>query len=223
VARRADDPFDELAAGITALTGRPATAEDRNRFQTYLDLFLRWNRTHRMTALHSPAAIVRTLFLDSLLFLPLLPPRPASIVDIGAGAGIPGLPLRLVEPRLALTLVEARRKRVSFLRVVCRELGLNDVVVKEGRAEELIEEDPTLAGSFDAVVSRAVGPVRLLVPVALRYLKPGGVFLASGPPKPRPGGPPGNLMEVVQVSNPGARGSRVFLRARKDSNVPRGT
>jgi 16S rRNA (guanine527-N7)-methyltransferase len=223
VARQADDPFHELAAGITALTGRPATPEDRRRFKAYLDLFLRWNRTHRMTALRSPAAIVRTLFLDSLLFLPLLPPPPAAIVDLGAGAGIPGLPLRLVEPRLALTLVEARRKRVSFLRVVCRELGLDDVVVKEGRAEELIEQDPTLPGSFDAVVSRAVGPVRLLVPVALRYLKPGGVFLASGPPKPHPGGLEGGLIEVVEVMSPGARAPRVFLRATKGYNVPRGT
>ena len=76
-----------------------------------------------MTALESPAEIVRGLFLDSLLFLRLLPARPISLVDIGAGSGIPGLPLRLVDDRITLTLVESKRKRISFLLAVCRELS----------------------------------------------------------------------------------------------------
>ncbi|HEU5154300.1 MAG TPA: 16S rRNA (guanine(527)-N(7))-methyltransferase RsmG, partial [Gemmatimonadales bacterium] len=130
-----------------------------------------------MTAFRSPAEIVRGLFLDSLLFLPVLPPRPLRLVDIGAGSGIPGLPIRLVDPAVSLTLVEAKRKRVSFLHTACRELALPDVVVIEGRAEKLVERDSALAESFDAVVARAVGSEEAMVALALRYLKPGGVVV----------------------------------------------
>jgi 16S rRNA (guanine527-N7)-methyltransferase len=210
--RRAADPLDELLAAVEALA-HPVGPEDRRRFQQYLDLFLRWNRTHRMTALESPAAVVRELFVDSLLFLPLLPPGPLAVVDIGAGAGIPGLPLRLAAPRLALTLVEARRKRVSFLRAVQRELGLEDVTIEEGRAEELVGRKAALAGAFDAVVARAVGPATTLRPIAFKYLKAGGLLLVSGPPEP---GPQVGF-EVVRVRVPGARGTRAFLRAIKES------
>jgi len=72
VARQDPDHLRELLSAIPELTGRPATAEDRGRFERYLDLFTRWNQVHRMTALRSPAEVVRGLFLDSLLFLPVL-------------------------------------------------------------------------------------------------------------------------------------------------------
>jgi 16S rRNA (guanine527-N7)-methyltransferase len=212
LSRRASDPLDELLTAIEAIA-HPPTPEDRRRFQQYLDLFLRWNRTHRMTALESPSAVVRELFIDSLLFLPLLPAGPLAVVDIGAGAGIPGLPLRLADPRIALTLVEARRKRVSFLRAARRELGLEDVAIEEGRAEELVERKAELAAAFDVVVARAVGPARALLPIAYKYLKVGGILLVSGPPNPtREGG-----FEVARVRIPGGRGSRAFLRAIKTS------
>jgi 16S rRNA (guanine527-N7)-methyltransferase len=206
-------------AGLTALVGRAATGEDRRSFQRYLDLFLHWNQVHRMTALDSPGEIVRDLFLDSLLFFALLPARPLKIVDIGAGAGIPGLPIRLADPGIALTLVESRRKRVSFLRAACRDLRLTDVIVKEGRAEELIRDDPDLAGAFDVAVMRAVGPIVTLLPMALGYLRPGGLLIASGSPGASAQGP----VEIVRVPVPGRRSVRSFLRAEKGSSVPRGT
>ena len=194
------------------LTGRPAGPDDRRRFQQYLDIFLRWNRTYRMTALDSAGAIVRDLFIDSLLFLPLLPHRPITLVDIGAGAGIPGLPLRLADPAIAVTLVEARRKRVSFLLAVRRQLDLEDVAVREGRAEVLVEQEADLVGGFDVVVARSVGPATALLPLARKYLKPGGLFVASGPPNPLPQEP----FEVARIAVPGTRKHRVFLRAVKE-------
>lgn len=217
--KRTPGPLDELMAGLAVLAGRPTTSEDRRSFQQYLDLFLRWNQVHRMTALDSTRDIVRELFLGSLLFLALLPARPLKIADIGAGAGIPGLPIRLVDPRIALTLVESRRKRVSFLRAACRELRLGDVSVKEARAEELIREEPDLRGAFDVVVTRAVGPAVGLLPVALEYLRPGGLFIAAGSPHASAQG----SLEVARVTVPGTRSARTFLRAQKGSNVPRGT
>jgi 16S rRNA (guanine527-N7)-methyltransferase len=213
LSRRGDDPLDELMVALRSLTGRPAGPDDRRRFQRYLDLFLRWNRTHRMTALDSAGAVVQDLFIDSLLFLALLPPRPLALVDIGAGAGIPGLPLRLADPAIAVTLVEARRKRVSFLLAARRELDLGNVVVKEGRAEALLEQEPGLAGSFDVVVARSVGPAAALLPLAHKYLKAGGIFVASGPPNPVPQEP----FEIVRVGVPGTRKRRAFLKTSKES------
>jgi len=198
---------------LQTLTGRPAGPDDRRRFQQYLDLFLRWNRTYRMTALGSADAVVRDLFIDSLLFLPLLPARPLELADIGAGAGIPGLPLRLADPGIAVTLVEARRKRVSFLLAAQRELDLGNVIVKEGRAEALLTQEPGLSGRFDVVVARSVGPASALLPLARKYLKIGGLFVASGPPNPLPQEP----FEIVRIGIPGTRKSRVFLKSTKAS------
>jgi 16S rRNA (guanine527-N7)-methyltransferase len=166
-----------------------------------------------MTALDSAAAVVEDLFIDSLLFLALLPPRPLALVDIGAGAGIPGLPLRLADPAITVTLVEARRKRVSFLLAAQRELHLDNVTVKEARAELLLEQEPVLAGAFDVVVARSVGPAEALLSLARKYLKAGGLFVAAGPPNPLPQEP----FEIIRVAIPGTRKSRIFLRAAKES------
>jgi 16S rRNA (guanine527-N7)-methyltransferase len=213
LSRRSPDPLDELMVALQALAARPAGPDDRRRFRQYLDLFLRWNRTHRMTALNSATAIVQDLFIGSLLFLALLPPRPLALVDLGAGAGIPGLPLRLADPAITLTLVEARRKRISFLLAAQRELGLGNVAVKEGRAEALLEREPDLAGTFDVVVARSVGPAEALLPLARQYLKAGGLFVAAGPPNPLPREP----FKIVRVAIPGTRKNRIFLRAAKES------
>ena len=101
--RRAPDPLDELTDAIAAFTGHALPREARERFARYLELLVQWNRTHDLVGLDKPFDIVRVLFIDSLFFLPLLPERPIRLVDIGAGAGIPGLPLHLVDPAIELT------------------------------------------------------------------------------------------------------------------------
>lgn len=213
------EPLAELLAAIPVLTGRPATKVHREGFQRYLDVFLRWNQVYRMTALESPLEIVRGLFLDSLLFFKLLPARPITLLDIGAGSGIPGLPLRLVDDRISLTVIEAKRKRVSFLLAACRELALPDVRILEGRAEELLERQPTLAGSFDAVAARAVGGEAVIRSVGARYVRPGGTIVITGSPR-SVAEPP---FEIVRIPAPGTRVTRVFLKGIKAGTVPRGT
>lgn len=178
------DPLAPLAEAIRVVTGRAASAAERERFSRYLDLLLVWNRTHRMTALSSPAEIGRVLFQDSLLLLPLLPGGGIKVVDIGAGAGIPGIPLRIVEPRIQLTLIEAKRKRVSFLSALKRELALADLEILEGRAEEIIKQHPDKLGVFDVALSRAIAQTQGFLTAVASYLKPSGVFIAPGPPKP---------------------------------------
>lgn len=169
-----------LAPAIELVTGRLNVSPEIEQFRRYLDLLLAWNRTHRLTGLRSPAAIVRELFQDSLLFLAKLPEGALAVADIGTGPGIPGVPLRIVRPQISLTLIESRRKRVSFLASLIRDLGLSDVVVLEGRAEVLVEQRDDVVGRFDAVVSRAVG--LHVLPSVMRYLKPGGLFLTGSSP-----------------------------------------
>jgi 16S rRNA (guanine527-N7)-methyltransferase len=190
VARAGSDSLEELFKAFPVLLGRPATAVERQAFDRYADLLIHWNRTHHLTSFRTRAAIGRGLFLDSLLFRALMPAEAKRVVDIGAGAGIPGMPLRIVDHNLSLTLVEARRKPVSFLRALVRELGLKDIDVYHSRAEDLLVETPELLGKYDIVLTRSVGLTPRLIESAMLYLRRGGQLLASGPPAgsslPRP-------------------------------------
>lgn len=209
--------MSELVQAIHLLLGRPATRAERQRFARYLDLLIQWNRAQRLTGLRSAADITRQLFRDSLLFLPQLPARPLTLVDIGAGSGIPGVPLRIVDPGISLTLIESKRKRVSFLSALKRELSLDDVRILEGRAEDLITQTSNLIGIFDSAVLRAVGPIEALIPTALGYLKPGGLLIVSGPPpdKPLPAIQPRFKGRWETIDFPALGVSRVFLTVSK--------
>jgi len=207
----AGDPLDELLTAIPLLAGRPATAEDRRRFARYLELLIEWNRVHDLTGLKDTRGIVHGLFVDSLLFLPQLPARPLRLVDIGSGAGIPGLPLHLLDPRIEATLVEARQKRVSFLRTVRRELGLEGLKLVDTRAEDAIRNDPQLEGRYDVAVARAVTPTGAFISMCRRWLRPGGRIVISGPPASGvlPRAPTG--LAWVRVPYPKLRLERAFL------------
>lgn len=172
-----------LAEGARPTLGRPLTPNEIQSFRRYLDLLRRWNRVHRLVGSERPAWIVERLFLDSLLYLPLLPPRAARVLDLGSGAGIPGVPLKIVRPDLFLVLAEARRKRASFLRLIVRELALSGVEVVERRLgpEGWQPESP-----FDAVVVRCAGDPVEVARVARRLIREGGKIIVSGPPRPRP-------------------------------------
>lgn len=171
-----------FAQGFSDILQRAPTAEEITKFKRYLDLLLRWNRVYHLTAYRRPEEIAHKLLFDSLLFLKVLPPMALKLLDFGSGAGIPGIPLKIASSPIALTLVETRRNRNSFLAMVVRELGLREVTLLRGRAERVLLGTPELQGAFDAVLVRAVGPLLSVIPVALRFLRSGGVFIASGPP-----------------------------------------
>ncbi len=158
MARSAADSLEDFFKAFPALLGRTATPTERNAFGRYANLLVLWNRTHHLTALKTRADIARVLFLDSLLWRSLLPREPLRILDIGAGAGVPGIPLRMVDHSIALTLIESRRKPVSFLHALIRDL------------------------KFDFVLTRAVGRGSRVIEMAAPYLRPGGKVIASGPP-----------------------------------------
>ncbi len=128
-----------------------------------------------LTAITDPDEVARLHFLDSAALLKLLDFRGRTVVDVGTGAGFPGLPIRILEPSARVTLLDSLGKRISFLQEVCDELGLSDVKCVHARAEEFAEKHRE---SFDVAVSRAVASLPLLAELCLPLVKTGGTFLA---------------------------------------------
>lgn len=141
----------------------------------YGELLLETNQVMNLTAITDPADVAALHFLDSAALLTLTDFHGKSVADVGTGAGFPGLPLKIVEPSIRLTLLDAQGKRVRFLESVCRELGLEDVACIHGRAEEFAADRRE---SFDLVTSRAVAALPVLSELCLPLVKPGGYFLA---------------------------------------------
>ncbi len=185
-ARARDDSLEEFFTRLPALLGREATRTEQAAFERYADLLLVWNRTHHLTSLRTRRQVGRGLFLDALLFRALFPSRPVRVADVGAGAGIPGIPIRVIDPTVSLTLIDSRRKPISFLRAVARELELHDVQIRHARVEDLTGAEGELSGTFDLVLTRSVRLEQSFIRSALRLLRSGGQFLAGGPPLDKP-------------------------------------
>ena len=141
----------------------------------YAELLVEKNRVMNLTAITDPADIARLHFLDSAALLTLTDLRGKTLVDVGTGAGFPGLPLRILEPSAQVTLLDSLGKRITFLQEVCTELGLADVACIHGRAEEFCVQHRE---TFDAAVSRAVASLPILAELCLPLVKTGGVFIA---------------------------------------------
>ena len=139
----------------------------------YADLLVEKNKVMNLTAITEPADIAALHFLDSAALLTLADWKGKTVADIGTGAGFPGLPLRIVDPSIRLTLLDAQNKRVEFLKEVCGELGLADVECVHARAEEFAADHRE---GFDLVTSRAVAALPLLCELCLPLVKVGGYF-----------------------------------------------
>jgi 16S rRNA (guanine527-N7)-methyltransferase len=159
-----------------------------NNISTYIDILLRWNARINLTAIRQPEEIVTRHFGESLFAARHLAPMLAetqSLIDIGSGAGFPGIPIKLFAPEISLTLIESNHKKATFLREVIRTLDLHDATVFTGRAEDF----PTPLEN-NVVTLRAVEHFAEILPTALRLAAPAGyIALLIG----------GNQVETAQL------------------------
>ena len=162
-----------LTEGLAAL-GLSAPEKALQDFETYYQLLEERGSVMNLTAIHGEADVARLHFLDCAALLTLHDCRGKSVIDVGTGAGFPGLPMKLLEPTLKLTLLDSLDKRVRFLQEVCDAVGLDDVECLHARAEEQPERRET----YDLAVSRAVARLDVLCELCLPYVKVGGAFLA---------------------------------------------
>ena len=158
-------PLDERALG---------------RFRRYYELLTEWNKVMNLTAISGEEDTARLHFLDCAALAGLTELKGRRVIDVGTGAGFPGLVLKILCPDMELTLLDSLDKRVRFLRTVCEELGFPEVQCLHARAEEA---PPQLRQSYDLACSRAVARLNLLSELCLPFVKKGGLFAAMKGPE----------------------------------------
>lgn len=167
-----------IAALLHPFLDRTLPEVQLQRISTYIDLLLRWNARINLTAIRDPEEIVTRHFGESLFLARHLFPEAEGaqlrVIDIGSGAGFPGLPLKIWAPSIALTLIESNHKKSAFLREVIRALTLTNVNVITDRAETLIARLGATFLPADIVTLRAVERFDSIVPIATRMLAPSG-------------------------------------------------
>ena len=157
-----------LAHGLAELgIELPAAAQDK--LLAFRDLLLKWNKTYNLTALRDPEQAISHHLLDSLAILPHVGPE--ALLDVGSGGGLPGIPLAIARPGLAVRMVDTVQKKTTFLQQAAIQLGLKNVTVDHARIE-------TLSGQYAQISSRAFAELKLFVDLTRHLLAPGGRWLA---------------------------------------------
>lgn len=207
-------PAEQLLAGIHAL-GLDISTEAREKLLAYLQLMVKWNRVYNLTALRNPGEWVTHHLLDSLAALPHV--RGPVIVDVGSGAGLPGLVLAMARPDWQVISIEAVDKKAAFQRQVTAELALANVNVEGGRVESVV-----LDGGADSIVSRAFSNLADFVNLTRHLLKPGGRWVAMKGKKPEEEvarlPEDVEVMGIVPLNVPGLSAERCVVLMEKTEN-----
>jgi 16S rRNA (guanine527-N7)-methyltransferase len=232
------DERDKPGEGMNALVVEAAAlgfsldVAQVERFARYRALLLDWNTRVNLTSITDPAEVVTRHFLDSLTCVLALPTewreRGITLIDVGSGAGFPGLPLAIALPNWQVTLLEATGKKVRFLEAVVAELGLANVESVTGRAEEVAHR-PEYRGRFDVVTARALAVLHTLLEYCCPFARTGGYVVA---PKKGDlaeevavGGRAANLLGAKllapePITLPGLADGRVLVVARQERPCP---
>ncbi|MCL2699259.1 MAG: 16S rRNA (guanine(527)-N(7))-methyltransferase RsmG [Defluviitaleaceae bacterium] len=173
----------ELLKNALRQLGHAPAPEQLDRFMAYSRLLLEWNAKTNLTAITEPKDILLKHFADSISVADFITSGQAiSLLDVGTGAGFPGVPIKIMRSDIRLTLLDSLNKRITFLRALAAELALSDVEFIHVRAEDAARTQ--LRESFDVVVSRAVAALPALAEYCLPFVKQGGRFIAMKGPEP---------------------------------------
>ena len=157
-----------LASGLNQL-GLDLPTDAQQQLLAFRDLLLKWNKTYNLTALRDPGQAISHHLLDSLAILPHVGDGP--LLDVGAGGGLPGIPLAIARPPLSVSMVDTVQKKATFLQQAAIELGLKNVAVHHARVEEM-------RGQYAQISSRAFAEIGLFIELTRHLLAPGGCWLA---------------------------------------------
>ena len=153
--------------------------QQKVQFERYFELLVEWNEKINLTAITEKEEVYLKHFYDSIAPITqgLIENQPIKLLDIGAGAGFPSLPMKILFPHLDVTIIDSLNKRINFLNLLAQELGLENVHFYHGRAEDFAK-DKNFRAQFDIVTARAVARMQVLSELTIPYLKVGGKLLA---------------------------------------------
>ena len=152
-------------------------AKQKEQFQKFYEMLVEWNKVMNLTGITEYEEVVEKHFLDSLAMVQVQDPmKVSSLIDVGTGAGFPGIPLKIAYPHMKVVLLDSLNKRIKFLNEVIKELDLKDIATIHGRAEEL-GRDGFYREKFDCCVSRAVAKLSVLSEYCMPLVKENGYFI----------------------------------------------
>lgn len=150
-----------------------------DQFMKYKEILLEWNQKMNLTAIEDDKEIIIKHFLDSISCSKSeVIVNSGRVIDVGTGAGFPGIPLKIIFPNIELTLLDSLNKRIGFLKEVGNQLGINDIEYVHGRAED-VGQNKNYREKFDFAVARAVAPLNILLEYCLPFVKVGGYFICQ--------------------------------------------
>ena len=210
--------------------GIKISRKQEEQFDAYQRLLDEWNKVMNLTGITEYSEVVEKHYVDSLSIVKTLDMNQVeNVIDVGPGAGFPGLPLKIAFPHLKVTLLDSLNKRIKFLNEVIDELGLEDIHTIHGRAEDYAK-DPTYREQYDLCVSRAVANLATLSEYCLPYVRVNGMFVPykSGEideevqnSKKAVNILGGKIEDVVKFELPGTDIGRSFVKIHKEKNTPK--
>lgn len=176
------EKFREKMQEKSMVWGSFFSVEQINNFYKYMNLLIEWNEKINLTAITEDEEVVKKHFIDCIkAFKSDAIKNANTVIDVGTGAGFPGLPIAIMNPEVKVTLLDSLNKRINFLNLVVRELGLKNVTTIHSRAEDGARR-PELREKFDVATSRAVANMAVLSEFCMPYVKKEGYFVAlKGP------------------------------------------
>jgi 16S rRNA (guanine527-N7)-methyltransferase len=223
--------MEKLAQFAYSLLGIRLTAAQKAALTCYEQELLEWNTRFNLTAIESPEQVRIKHFLDSFTCWLVMRDTPAlNVIDVGTGAGFPGLPLKIINPRLSLTLIESVGKKANFCNHIIRKLRLEDVQVISERAE-LMGQNPEHRERYDWAIARAVANMPVLMELLLPLVRVGGRALAmkgsNAPAEVQTAEQAirllgGKLQRLAPVTLPGVAEERYLVVIEKTAATPKG-
>lgn len=169
----------ETFYNLLAEQNLPLSDQQKKQFERYFELLVKWNEKINLTAITDKEEVYLKHFYDSIapILQGLIPNETIKLLDIGAGAGFPSLPMKILYPQLDVTIIDSLNKRINFLQLLAQELDLDGVHFYHGRAEDFAQ-DKKFRAQYDFVTARAVARMQVLSELTIPYLKVGGKLLA---------------------------------------------